>query len=180
MHSLIILLSLNFPGKRYGTSVLEDNFVARIYTSYDSEGQFLGKPISINIYFVIIIIWRPSIYIHTLSFIAFYTVLNCYVYVLAYVYSPTSTQLKSNRLMKDNPTFSMVNESDEEDDEIEDDSETGAMLRPTSQRAGFYRILIVFIWRYTTPHNAQIHGKYNYNYNLCHFRRRINKNVWRS
>ena len=28
---------------RYGTSVLEDNFVARIYTSYDSEGQFLGK-----------------------------------------------------------------------------------------------------------------------------------------
>ena len=27
---------------RYGTSVLEDNFVARIYTSYDSEGQFLG------------------------------------------------------------------------------------------------------------------------------------------
>ena len=28
---------------RYGTSVLEDNFVARIYTSYDSEGQFLGN-----------------------------------------------------------------------------------------------------------------------------------------
>ena len=38
--------------------------------------------------------------------------------------------------MKDNPTFSMVNESDEEDDEIEDDSETGAMLKSTSQRTG--------------------------------------------
>ena len=70
---------------------------------------------------------------------AFYTVLNCYVYVLAYVYSPTSTQLKSNRLMRDNPTFSMVNESDDDEDEHEDDSETGAMLRPdrtSSNRAG--------------------------------------------
>ena len=69
---------------------------------------------------------------------AFYTVLNCYVYVLAYVYSPTSTQLKSNRLMRDNPTFSMVNESDDSD-EHEDDSETGAMLRPnahSSERTG--------------------------------------------
>ena len=66
--------------------------------------------------------------------------MNCYVYVLAYVYSPTSTQLKSNRLMKDNPTFSMVNESDEDDDEIEDDSETGAMLRPTEDRTGWYSI----------------------------------------
>ena len=69
-------------------------------------------------------------------FKAFYTVLNCYVYVLAYVYSPTSTQLKSNRLMKDNPTFSMVNESDEDDDDMEDDSETGAMLRPSADRTG--------------------------------------------
>ena len=69
-------------------------------------------------------------------FKAFYTVLNCYVYVLAYVYSPTSTQLKSNRLMKDNPTFSMVNESDEDDEDLEDDSETGAMLRPSSDRSG--------------------------------------------
>ena len=62
--------------------------------------------------------------------------MNCYVYVLAYVYSPTSTQLKSNRLMKDNPTFSMVNESDEDDEDLEDDSETGAMLRPSSDRSG--------------------------------------------
>ena len=38
--------------------------------------------------------------------------------------------------MKDNPTFSMVNESDEDDDDMEDDSETGAMLRPSSDRTG--------------------------------------------
>ena len=45
--------------------MLEDNLVARVYTSYETEGHFL----------------------------AFYTVLNCYVYLLAYVYSPTSTQV---------------------------------------------------------------------------------------
>ena len=38
--------------------------------------------------------------------------------------------------MKDNPTFSMVNESDEDDEDLEDDSETGAMLRQSSDRTG--------------------------------------------
>ena len=50
---------------RYGSGMLEDNLVARVYTSYETEGHFL----------------------------AFYTVLNCYIYLLAYVYSPTSTQV---------------------------------------------------------------------------------------
>ena len=38
------------------------------------------------------------------------------VYVLAYVYSPTSTQTRdhANHLLKDNPAFSMINESDDE------------------------------------------------------------------
>lgn len=72
---------------------MEDNFIARIYTSYDSEAQFL----------------------------AFYTCLNCYVYVLAYVYTPTSGQTRENHLLKDNPTLSMINESDDE---------TEAMLIP--------------------------------------------------
>jgi hypothetical protein len=48
------MLTLSIVASRYGSGVLEDNFVARIYTSYDSGGQFL----------------------------ALYTVLNCYVYVL--------------------------------------------------------------------------------------------------
>ena len=43
---------------RYGTSVLEDNFVARIYTSYDSEGQFLGM---LND-FDVVIIYANNIY----------------------------------------------------------------------------------------------------------------------
>ena len=94
--TVVLTLTLTILASRYGKGILEDNFVARLYTSYDSEGQFL----------------------------AFYTVLNCYVYVLAYVYSPTSTQLKENHLMRDNPTFSMINESD--------DDETGAMLLQNS------------------------------------------------
>ena len=130
--------------------MLEDNFVARIYTSYDSEGQFLGNIVYTPLYMIYHLVFNfgnlnenlKNLFF-SLQIVAFYTVLNCYVYVLAYVYSPTSTQLKSNRLMKDNPTFSMVNESDEDEDEVEDDSETGAMLRsggPTSERTGKHEI----------------------------------------
>ena len=36
--------------------------------------------------------------------------------------------------MRDNPTFSMVNESD--DEEEDEDSETGAMLRPAPTSSG--------------------------------------------
>ncbi len=90
---VVLLLTLSIVFNRYGSGVLEDNFVARLYTSYDSEAQFL----------------------------ALYTVLNCYVYVLAYVYAPTNAQTRENHLLRDNPAFSMINESD-------DDDETGAML----------------------------------------------------
>lgn len=83
----------------YGSGMLEDNLVARVYTSYETEGHFL----------------------------AFYTVLNCYVYLLAYVYSPTSRQAKdgNQHVMRDNPAFSMINESDEE---------TEAMLQPEDNK----------------------------------------------
>jgi len=52
------MLTLSIVASRYGSGILEDNFVARIYTSYDSGGQFL----------------------------ALYTVLNCYVYVLVFMF----------------------------------------------------------------------------------------------
>lgn len=71
--------------------------MARVYTSYETEGHFL----------------------------AFYTVLNCYIYLLAYVYAPSSTQAKeTTHVMRDNPAFSMINESDEE---------TEAMLQPEQE-----------------------------------------------
>ena len=45
-----LFLTLSIVLNRYGSGTLEDNLVAKLYTSYDSEAQFL----------------------------AFYTVLNCY------------------------------------------------------------------------------------------------------
>jgi len=48
------MLILSIIASRYGSGILEDNFIARIYTSYDSGSQFL----------------------------ALYAVLNCYIYVL--------------------------------------------------------------------------------------------------
>ena len=90
---IVLCLTMSIVFNRYGSGVLEDNFIARIYTSYNSEHQFL----------------------------AFYTVLNCYIYVLSYVYAPTLGQSKENHLLRDNPTLSMINESDDE---------TEAMLGP--------------------------------------------------
>lgn len=90
---VVLCLTMSIIFNRYGSGVLEDNFIARLYTSYENEGQFL----------------------------AFYTVLNCYVFVLVYVYTPTMSQTRENHLLKDNPAFSMINESDDE---------TEAMLIP--------------------------------------------------
>lgn len=115
--SMIVVLCLvvSIVINRYGKGVLEDNFVARMYTSYDSGSQFL----------------------------AFYTVINCYVYVLTYVYTPTSAQTRENHLLKDNPTFSMINESDDETEAMlvqTDDTPTsqpkfgGPHGNPTSRR----------------------------------------------
>jgi hypothetical protein len=92
--TLVIILTVFIVARRYGSGILEDNLVARIYTSYENEGHFL----------------------------ALYTCLNCYIYLLAYVYSPSASQAKdNNHVMRDNPAFSMINESDEE---------TEAMLQP--------------------------------------------------
>jgi len=100
--TLVLILTISIVAKRYGSGMLEDNLVARVYTSYETEGHFL----------------------------AFYTVLNCYVYLLAYVYSPTSTQAKDTHVMRDNPAFSMVHESDEETEAMlqQPDSDTSHEL----------------------------------------------------
>ncbi len=63
---IVFSLLLSIMSNRYGKGVLEDNLIAKVYTSYQSEYHFL----------------------------AFYTVLNCYVYVLAYMYAPTSSQVR--------------------------------------------------------------------------------------
>ncbi|XP_065208104.1 transmembrane protein 181-like [Planococcus citri] len=54
---------------------------------------------------------------HTTSvtFMALYASLNFYVYLMVYVYSPAQKSIFENVVMKDNPTFSMINDSDEDD-----------------------------------------------------------------
>ena len=100
---------------RYGSGMLEDNFVARVYTWYKTEGHFLAFYF---IFWLFVLLFWPFILFNFYffrygsgmlednlvarvytsyetegHFLAFYTVLNCYVYLLAYVYSPTSTQV---------------------------------------------------------------------------------------
>jgi len=95
--------------------VLNDNFIARIYTSYQSEYHFL----------------------------ALYTILNCYVFIMAYMYAPSSASSlprSSHQLVRDNPAFSMLNESDDDKEEMEDDeeelhAETDAMLPQRDREA---------------------------------------------
>ena len=100
---------------RYGSGMLEDNFVARVYTSYKTEGHFSAFYFIFWLFYFTF--WAFTLFhfyffrygsgmlednlvarVYTSyetegHFLAFYTVLNCYVYLLAYVYSPTSTQV---------------------------------------------------------------------------------------
>ena len=57
---VIIILCLSIVYSKFGSGVLEDNFVARLYTDYASATHFL----------------------------AFYALLNLYIYLMVYVYGP--------------------------------------------------------------------------------------------
>lgn len=47
------------------------------------------------------------------EFLSFYGLLNFYLYTLAFVYSPSKNALYESQL-KDNPAFSMLNDSDDD------------------------------------------------------------------
>uniref|UniRef100_A0A0E9XKX9 Wntless-like transmembrane domain-containing protein n=1 Tax=Anguilla anguilla TaxID=7936 RepID=A0A0E9XKX9_ANGAN len=70
---------------RFGAKVLQDNFVAELSTHYQNSAEFLS----------------------------FYGLLNFYLHTLAFVYSPSKNALYDSQL-KDNPAFSMLNDSDDE------------------------------------------------------------------
>ncbi|XP_055381235.1 transmembrane protein 181 [Condylostylus longicornis] len=81
---VVLSISLAVTVNRFGFGILEDNFVANLKTTYKSSAQFM----------------------------CFYGLLNFYLYTMAYVYSPNG---KSNeQITKDNPAFSMINDSDED------------------------------------------------------------------
>ncbi|ENN81969.1 hypothetical protein YQE_01680, partial [Dendroctonus ponderosae] len=71
---------------KFGVDILEDNFVAQLGTHYSNSEQFMS----------------------------FYGLLNLYVYTMAYVYSPQNKSIHDQSITKDNPAFSMINDSDED------------------------------------------------------------------
>ncbi|XP_066968307.1 transmembrane protein 181 [Macrobrachium rosenbergii] len=83
---IVLCISLVITVLRFGIGALEDNFVSQLSTQYESSAQFM----------------------------AFYGLLNLYLYTMAYVYSPSERALMETHIMKDNPAFSMVNDSDED------------------------------------------------------------------
>lgn len=83
----VIIISCIVTFLRFGVGFLEDNFVARLSTHYNSSAEFM----------------------------CFYGLLNFYLYSMAYVYSPGDTNnIHEYGLTKDNPSFSMINDSDED------------------------------------------------------------------
>ncbi|XP_055246978.1 transmembrane protein 181 isoform X2 [Gorilla gorilla gorilla] len=82
---VVLVISIAILYLRFGAQVLQDNFVAELSTHYQNSAEFLS----------------------------FYGLLNFYLYTLAFVYSPSKNALYESQL-KDNPAFSMLNDSDDD------------------------------------------------------------------
>ncbi|XP_051546546.1 transmembrane protein 181 isoform X1 [Myxocyprinus asiaticus] len=82
---VVLVISMVILYLRFGSKALQDNFVAELSTHYQNSAEFLS----------------------------FYGLLNFYLYTLAFVYSPSKNALYDSQL-KDNPAFSMLNDSDDE------------------------------------------------------------------
>lgn len=81
---VVLLISIAILYLRFGVQI-QDNFVAELSTHYHNSAEFLS----------------------------FYGLLNFYLYTLAFVYSPSKNALYESQL-KDNPAFSMLNDSDDD------------------------------------------------------------------
>ncbi|KAL4676360.1 hypothetical protein H8959_010505 [Pygathrix nigripes] len=87
---------------RFGAQVLQDNFVAELSTHYQNYILLTGGP------------WLQEACLALQRlFLSFYGLLNFYLYTLAFVYSPSKNALYESQL-KDNPAFSMLNDSDDD------------------------------------------------------------------
>ncbi|XP_035534806.1 transmembrane protein 181 [Morone saxatilis] len=82
---VVLIISMIILYLRFGSKALQENFVAELSTHYQNSAEFLS----------------------------FYGLLNFYLYTLAFVYSPSKNALYDSQL-KDNPAFSMLNDSDDE------------------------------------------------------------------
>ncbi|XP_029351951.1 transmembrane protein 181 isoform X2 [Echeneis naucrates] len=82
---VVLVISMVILYLRFGAKALQDNFAVELSTHYQNSAEFLS----------------------------FYGLLNFYLYTLAFVYSPSKNALYDSQL-KDNPAFSMLNDSDDE------------------------------------------------------------------
>ncbi|XP_014213991.1 transmembrane protein 181 [Copidosoma floridanum] len=86
--AIVIGTSALITARQFGAGVLEDSFVSRLSTHYKTSAQFM----------------------------ALYGLLNFYLYTMTYVYAPGAQQVygQHSSITKDNPSFSMINDSDED------------------------------------------------------------------
>uniref|UniRef100_A0A8C5MWI2 Transmembrane protein 181 n=1 Tax=Leptobrachium leishanense TaxID=445787 RepID=A0A8C5MWI2_9ANUR len=82
---VVLIISIAILYLRFGAHALQDTFIAELSTHYQNSAEFLS----------------------------FYGLLNFYLYTLAFVYSPSKNALYESQL-KDNPAFSMLNDSDDD------------------------------------------------------------------
>lgn len=83
---IVLIISIIITVSRFGIGVLEDNFVSDLSTTYQNSAHFM----------------------------CFYGLLNFYLYAMAYVYAPSKRTVFETTITKDNPAFSMINDSDED------------------------------------------------------------------
>ncbi|ELK34810.1 Transmembrane protein 181 [Myotis davidii] len=97
---VVLVISIIILYLRFGAQVLQDNFVAELSTHYQN--------------YILSLMLRASRWsVPPAEFLSFYGLLNFYLYTLAFVYSPSKTALYESQL-KDNPAFSMLNDSDDD------------------------------------------------------------------
>ncbi|XP_063707229.1 transmembrane protein 181 [Culicoides brevitarsis] len=82
----VIVISTLVTMGNFGFGLLEDSFISDLNTTYKSSAKFM----------------------------CFYGLLNFYLYTHAYVYSPDEQMQIERSITKDNPAFSMINDSDSE------------------------------------------------------------------
>uniref|UniRef100_A0A5F8GWY6 Transmembrane protein 181 n=1 Tax=Monodelphis domestica TaxID=13616 RepID=A0A5F8GWY6_MONDO len=90
---VVLVISIVILYLRFGSQVLQDNFVAELSNHYQN-------------YILLILVLKSE-------FLSFCGLLNFYLYTLAFVYSPSKNALYESQL-KDNPAFSMLNDSDDD------------------------------------------------------------------
>ncbi|CAF1008932.1 unnamed protein product [Adineta ricciae] len=81
----VVSISITITTLRFGSGIIEENFVPELASRYKNSVEFLS----------------------------FYSLINLYLYTMAYVYSPAKNAAIDS-LFRDNPTFSMINDSDED------------------------------------------------------------------